>query len=124
MLAFWRRRRRRTPSASSAWQNEPWSTQLATSSVADSNCDGLSHTTTPGNDTAWPPIGALNASSPPLLSPPRRHWVCVQRALPWSLQALAASSRTAARPHPQVWFLLLLLFIFLSAKSYWEEPPR
>jgi len=107
-----------------AWQNEPWSTQLTTSSDTDSNCDGLFHTMTPGSDSAWQPIGALNASPPPLFSPPRRHWACVQRASLWSLQELAASSRKAARPHPQVWFLLLLLFIFLSAESYWEEPPR
>jgi len=124
MLAFWRRRRRRTPSASSAWQNEPRSTQLTTSGVAASNYDGLSHTPTTGNDTAWQPVGTPNASSRTLFSLPRRQWVCVQRASPWSLQALTASSRQAARPHPQVWFLLLLLFIFLSGESYWEEPPR
>jgi len=52
MLAFWRRRRHRTPSASSAWKDELWSTQLMIFSAADSNCDGLSQTTTPGDHTA------------------------------------------------------------------------
>jgi len=100
------------------------STQLTTSSVADGNYDGLSHTTTPGSDTAWQPIRALNASSPPLFSGPPRHWVCVHWASPWSLQALAASSREAARPRPQVWFLFLMLVIFLSGEAYWEESPK
>jgi len=94
------------------------------SSVADSNYDGLSHTTILGNDTAWQPIGTLNASSPPLFSPPRRHYSCVQRASSWSLQALAASSQNAACPHLQLWPLLLLMFISISAESYWEERPR
>jgi len=37
---------------------------------------------------------------------------------------MAASSREAARPRPQVWFLLLMLVIFLSGEAYWEEPPK
>ena len=75
---------------------------------------------------ATTPLGSLLVLSAPrhlLSSPPRRHWVGVQRASPWSLQALAASSRKPARPHPQVWFLFLLLLFYLSGESYWEEPP-